>query len=73
MGEQFFVIGDVELSLFELAWHLTGMEKYLMAMAMGEEWVDALDERVEHWTTRLALQLVEAGVDALQTPSQADH
>ena len=65
MGEEFFVIGDVELSLFELAWHLAGMEKYLMAMATGEEWVNALDERVEHWTTRLALQLVEAGVDAL--------
>lgn len=61
----YFVIGDVELSLFELAWHLTGMEKYLVAMAMGEEWVDALDDRVERWTTELALQLVEAGVDAL--------
>ncbi len=65
MGEQFFIIGDVELSLFELAWHLAGMEKYLMALATGEEWVDALDERVEHWTTSLALQLVDAGVDAL--------
>ena len=64
-GQAFFVIGDVELSLFELAWHLTGMEKYLIAMAMGEEWVDALDERVERWTTGLALQLVQAGVDAL--------
>lgn len=64
-GEAFFVIGDVELSLFELAWHLTGMEKYLIAMAMGEEWVDALDESVERWTTGLALQLVQAGVDAL--------
>jgi uroporphyrinogen decarboxylase len=64
-GEEYFVIGDVELSLFELAWHLTGMEKYLIGMAMGEEWVDALDGRVEYWTTRLALQLVAAGVDAL--------
>jgi uroporphyrinogen decarboxylase len=64
-GGEFFVIGDVELSLFELAWHLAGMEKYLMAMAMGEEWVDALDERVERWTARLALQLVRVGVDAL--------
>jgi uroporphyrinogen decarboxylase len=64
-GHDHFVIGDVELSLFELAWHLTGMEKYLIAMATGEEWVDALDDRVERWTTGLALQLVQAGVDAL--------
>jgi len=62
---EYFIIGDVELSLFELAWHLTGMEKYLIAMVTGEDWVDALDDRVEYWTTRLALQLVRAGVDAL--------
>ena len=64
-GGDYFVIGDVELSLFELAWHLTGMEKYLVGMISGETWVDTLDARVEEWTTGLALQLVEAGVDAL--------
>jgi uroporphyrinogen decarboxylase len=64
-ARDYFVIGDVELSLFELAWHLAGMEKYLMGMAMEEEWVEALDQRVEEWTTGLALGLVEAGVDAL--------
>ncbi len=64
-GKDFFVIGDVELSLFELAWHLTGMEKYLVGMALGEPWVDALDERVEAWSTGLALALVKEGVDAI--------
>jgi uroporphyrinogen decarboxylase len=64
-ARDYFVIGDVELSLFELAWHLTGMEKYLVGMAMEEEWVEALDARVERWTTGLAVQLARAGVDAL--------
>ncbi len=64
-GKDFFVIGDVELSLFELAWHLTGMEKYLMALAMDESWIDALNDRVEEWTTGLALSLVSRGVDAI--------
>lgn len=64
-GKDYFTIGDVELSLFELAWHLTGMEKYLMALMMGEEWLEALNDKVEEWTTGLALQLVDAGVDAL--------
>jgi uroporphyrinogen decarboxylase len=64
-GKQYFVIGDVELSLFELAWHLAGMEKYLIGMAMEEDWTTALDQRVEEWTTGLALSLVHAGVDAL--------
>jgi uroporphyrinogen decarboxylase len=64
-GGEYFVIGDVELSLFELAWHLAGMEKYLVGMAMDEDWTTALDQRVEEWTTGLALRLVDAGVDAL--------
>ena len=64
-GGEYFVIGDVELSLFELAWHLAGMEKYLIGMAMEEDWATALDQRVEEWTTGLALCLVDAGVDAL--------
>ncbi len=64
-GRDCFVIGDVELSIFELAWHLTGMERYLLALAGGEEWIEALNGRVEDWTLGLARQLVEAGVDAL--------
>ena len=43
----------MELSLFELAWHLAGMEKYLMGMAMEEDWAAALDQRVEEWTRAL--------------------
>jgi uroporphyrinogen decarboxylase len=64
-GKRYFIIGDVELSLFELAWHLAGMEKYLIGMATEEDWTTALDQRVEDWTTGLALNLVHAGVDAL--------
>ena len=55
----------MELSLFELAWHLTGMEKYMIGMMMEEPWVEALNARVEQWTTGLALQLVDTGVEAL--------
>jgi len=64
-GSDYFVIGDCELSIFELAWHLTGLETYLMAMAGGEAWLEKLNERVEQWTTGLATQMVDLGVDAL--------
>lgn len=60
-----FIIGDVELSLFELAWHLVGMEKYMMDFAMEEEWVEKLNDKVEEWTLGLASQLVKLGVDAI--------
>lgn len=64
-GSDYFVIGDVEISLFEMAWHLTGLEKYLVAMLCGEPWLELLNAKVEKWSTELALQLVRAGVDAI--------
>ena len=64
-GRDYFVIGDVEISLFEMAWHLVGLEKYLVDMACEEPWIDVINDRVEQWTTGLATQLIEAGVDAI--------
>lgn len=64
-GTDYFVIGDCELSLFELAWQLTGLETHLMAMAMQEDWLTALYDKVEYWTTQIALNLTRMGVDAL--------
>jgi uroporphyrinogen decarboxylase len=64
-GKDYFVIGDVEISLFELAWHLTGLEKYMVGMLCNEPWLEILNDRVEEWSTGLAIQLVKAGVDAI--------
>ncbi len=63
--KDYFVIGDCEISMFEMAWHLTGLEDYLYGMADEEEWVDALNDKVEAFTTGLAENLVRAGVDAI--------
>jgi uroporphyrinogen decarboxylase len=64
-GKEYFVMGDVEISLFEMAWHLTGLEKYMVGMLCDEPWLEPLNDRVEEWSTGLALQLVRAGVDAI--------
>lgn len=64
-GDSHFVLGDVEISIFELAWHLTGMEKYLIGMAGGDPWIQVLNDRVEEWSLGLASQLVDLGVDAI--------
>jgi uroporphyrinogen decarboxylase len=64
-GKDYFCIGEAELSLFELAWHMTGMEKYLLAMAMEKPWLVKLNDWAEYWTTELAKQLVKLGVDAV--------
>lgn len=64
-GKDFFVIGDVEKTIFELAWCLTGLEKYLLGIMFEELWVEKLNDKVEEWSTGIALQLVKAGVDAI--------
>lgn len=64
-GKDFFTIGDVEISVFEMAWHLTGLEKYMTGMLCDEPWIEPLNDRVEEWSTDLALQLVRLGVDAI--------
>jgi len=64
-GKDYFLIGDVEITIFELAWHLTGLEKYMIAMLCDEPWLSLLNDRVEEWSTSIALQLVKAGVDAI--------
>jgi len=64
-GKDFFVIGDVEITIFELAWHLTGLEKYLLGMMCEEPWIEKLNDKVEEWSTGIALNLVKAGVDAI--------
>jgi uroporphyrinogen decarboxylase len=64
-GKDYFIIGDCELSLFELAWHLTGLEKYMIDLVSEEEYIEALNDKVEYFTTGLGEQLLRAGVDAI--------
>ena len=32
--------------LFELAWYLIDLQTYLMALATGKQWIEALNDRV---------------------------
>ncbi|AEF80487.1 uroporphyrinogen decarboxylase family protein [Leadbettera azotonutricia] len=64
-GKDYFVIGDCEISLFEMAWHLTGLENYMMGLAGEEDWVEALNDKVEQFSTGICEELVKAGVDAI--------
>ncbi len=64
-GNDFFIIGEAELSLFELSRTLVGMEKYLLAMAMEEDWLEKLNDWSQYWSTELAKNLAGLGVDAI--------
>jgi uroporphyrinogen decarboxylase len=63
--DEYFVIGDIEVTIFSLAQQLVGMEKLLLDMAMGAGYVEPLLRACTEFQTAIGLRLIEAGVDAL--------
>jgi uroporphyrinogen decarboxylase len=64
---EYFIIGDVELTMFEMAWHMTGLQKFMTDMAMGEPYIEALIDRTMEWSVAIGKRLVELGVDGIWT------
>ena len=63
--DEYFIIGDLELTMFEMSWHLVGLEKFLVDMALGEDYVEVLLDRVRAFSTAVGKRLVELGVDGI--------
>ncbi|MEI6647064.1 MAG: uroporphyrinogen decarboxylase family protein [bacterium] len=63
--DRYLIIGDIEVTVFSLAQMLVGMEKLLMDMACGEEYVIPLFEACAKFQTKIGLHLIECGVDAI--------
>jgi uroporphyrinogen decarboxylase len=61
----YLIIGDIEVTVFSLAHQLVGMEKLLVDMMMETEYVVPLFEACAEYQTRIGLQLIEKGVDAI--------
>ncbi len=63
--EDYVIIGDLELTMFEMSWHHVGLEKFMIDMAMGEPYIFALIDSVMEFSVGIARQLVDIGVDAI--------
>jgi uroporphyrinogen decarboxylase len=59
------VIGDIEVTVFALARHLVGMEKLMMDLAAGEEYVVPLLSACAEFQAEIGLRLIDRGVDAI--------
>jgi uroporphyrinogen decarboxylase len=64
-GHEYFIIGDCELTIFELCCHLVGMQKYLEALAQQEAYAEALLTKAFVWSLGIATSLAKRGVDAI--------
>ena len=61
----YFIIGDIEVTVFSLAHQLVGFEKLLLDMALGAEYVEPLFRACAEFQTAVGLNLVRRGVDAV--------
>jgi uroporphyrinogen decarboxylase len=64
-GEQYAVCGDLECTIFESAWHLTGFEKFIVDLALEKEYVFTLMERTMEYSIGVGRELIRRGADFL--------
>ncbi len=64
-GKTHAIVADLETAFFETAWYLVGLEKLLMDMALGEEYVDILFDKVMEVNVPVGKKLIEMGADIL--------
>ena len=63
--QDYVIIGDLELTMFEMSWHHVGLEKFLVDMATKEDYVFALLDKVMAFSLGIARRLAEVGVDVI--------
>jgi len=59
------IIGDLEASIFELAWNLVGMEKFIMDLATEEDYIAVLLDKIADYSTACGLKMIDLGVDMI--------
>jgi len=63
--DDYFIIGDIEVTVFSLGHQLAGMEKLLVDMMMQSEYVIPLFKACAEFQTEIGLRLIDRGVDAI--------
>lgn len=59
------VVADLETSIFETAWYLVGMEKFLMDLMLETPYVDVLLDKIMHINTEIGKELIRMGADMI--------
>ena len=59
------IIADLECAIFETAWYLTGLEKFLMDLMLEAPYVDALLDKIAYINTETGKELIRMGADVI--------
>ena len=64
-SKDYAVLGDLECFMFETAWYLVGLEKFLMDLAQEKPYVFALMDKIAQINTETGRQLIKRGADVI--------
>ena len=64
-GKTHGIIADLETTLFETAWYLAGLEKFLMDLMMEAEYIPELLDKIQEIHTVYGKKMIEIGADVL--------
>ena len=64
-GQDYAIVADLETAFFETSWYLVGMEKLLTDMALGEDYIPVLFDKVMEVNVTVGKKLIEMGADIL--------
>ncbi len=63
--QDYAIIGDLETTVYETAWYLTGLDKLLMDLMLESPYVEPLLDRILDINLATGLQLIRKGVDVI--------
>ena len=63
--DEYFIIGDMELTTYDMMQQLVGTEKLLLDMAMGAEYIEPLIDKTKKFALAVGKKLVSMGVDGV--------
>jgi uroporphyrinogen decarboxylase len=64
-SKDYAIIGDLEATVFELAWNLVGLEDFLMDMYMQEPYIETVLDKCMNYNKAIAEKLVDLGCDMI--------
>jgi len=64
-GDKYMIIGDLETSIFETAWYLVGLEKFLMDLIKGDKYINLLLDEIMLINTKIGQELIRIGAEII--------
>ena len=64
-SNDYAIIADLECSIFETAWYLVGLEKFLVDLSMEKSYVAELLDKIAKINTEIGIQLIKTGADII--------